>query len=65
MVDLHQPNMQPVCHIKKNIVYSGSKQNVLLTMVGGKVLYERGNFHIGEDPEAIYQKAARLIANLK
>ena len=28
MIDLHQPNMQPIHNIRKNLVYSGSKQNV-------------------------------------
>ncbi len=52
MIDLHQPNMQPLNNIEKNIVYSGSKQNVALTMIAGSVLYERGAFQIGDDPEA-------------
>ena len=61
MIDLHQPNMQPLNNIAKNIVYSGSKQNVKLTMVNGKILYEDGKFFIGEDPEAIYAKANEII----
>lgn len=61
MLDLHQPNMQPLNNIEKNIVYSGSKQNVKLTMVNGKVLYENGEFFIGEDPEKIYSEANAVI----
>ncbi len=61
MIDLHQPNMQPLNHIAKNIVYSGSKQNVKLTMIHGKVLYENGNYQIGMDPEEIYTKANEII----
>lgn len=34
LIDLNQPNMQPLNHITKNIVYSGSKQNVAMTMIG-------------------------------
>ncbi len=64
MIDLHQPNMQPLNNIAKNIVYSGSKQNVALTMVHGKILYENGEFFIGEDPEDIYRKANRIIERL-
>lgn len=41
VIDLNQPNMQPINNITKNLVYSGSKLNVLLTMVNGKILYER------------------------
>ena len=36
LIDLHQPNMQPVHNLKKNLVYSGSKQNVKMTMVAEK-----------------------------
>lgn len=62
ILDLHQPNMQPLNNIAKNIVYSGSKQNVLLTMVDGRILYERGTFHVGIDPEEVYAKANETIA---
>ena len=40
MIDMHRPNMQPENHIAKNLVYSGSKDNVKLTMIDGKILYE-------------------------
>ena len=49
MIDLKQPNMQPENNLVKNLVYSGSKQNVKLTMVNGRVLYENQNFDIGFD----------------
>ena len=65
VLDLHQPNMQPINSIVKNIVYSGSKQNVELTMVNGKILYEKGAFFIGEDPDEIYAKANRRMQELK
>lgn len=61
LIDLHQPNMQPINHIRKNLVYSGSKSNVVMTMIAGRILYEGGEFDIGEDPEAIYAKAAEII----
>lgn len=64
MLDLHQPNMQPLNHIVKNIVYSGSKQNVKMTMVNGRILYENGQFYVGEEPEEIYRRANAVIARL-
>lgn len=57
MIDLMQPNMQPLQNIEKNIVYSGSKQNVKMTMIGGKILYRDGMFHLDSTPEEIYRKA--------
>ncbi len=65
MIDLLQPNMQPENHIIKNIVYSGSKSNVALTMVNGKILYEAGKFNIGFDPLEIYAKANAIIRRMK
>ena len=61
VLDLNQPNMQPLNNIAKNIVYSGSKQNVVLTMVNGRILYENGAFDIGCDPEEVYRTAQRII----
>ena len=57
--------MQPLNNIEKNVVYSGSKQNVALTMIAGKILYERGEFHIGDDPERIYREATRIVRSMK
>ena len=65
ILDLKQPNMQPENNIIKNIVYSGSKQNVKLTMVNGKILYEDGNFEIGFAPEEIYRRANEIIGRMK
>ena len=69
MIDLNQPNMQPIHNIPKNIVYSGSKQNVIMTIVNGKILYENGVFFVSDSPESIYQKAEqikqRIIKNIK
>ena len=65
MIDLNQPNMQPVHNIPKNIVYAGSKQNVKMTMINGKVLYENGNFYIGTEPEEIYKKCNEISRKLE
>lgn len=65
MIDLQQPNMQPLNNITKNIVYSGSKQNVKMTMVDGKILYEDGVFYVGTAPEEIYAKVNESITRMK
>lgn len=64
MIDLNQPNMQPLNNIEKNIVYSGSKLNVKMTMIHGKILYEDGNFYLDEKPEDIYRKSNEIAARL-
>lgn len=65
LIDLNQPNMQPQNHILKNLVYSGSKQNVKMTMIDGKILYEDQTFDIGVSPEEIYQKANEVTKRVR
>ncbi|MCL2051666.1 MAG: amidohydrolase [Lachnospiraceae bacterium] len=64
LLDLNQPNMQPMNNIANNIVYSGSKQNVMMTMIHGRILYEKGEFLVG-DVADIYAKANGIINRVK
>lgn len=64
MIDLNMPNMQPINNIEKNIVYSGSKINVKMTMVNGKVLYQDGRFSCGVEPETVYAKVTEIKSRL-
>lgn len=64
ILDLHQPNMQPINNVAKNIVYSGSKFNVKCTMVNGKILYEDGHFHVGFEIEALYDEVQKRVERL-
>ena len=59
-LDLSRPNMQPINNIVNNIVYSGSKENVILTMINGKILYRDGKFLIKENINDIYDKCAKI-----
>jgi 5-methylthioadenosine/S-adenosylhomocysteine deaminase len=63
VIDLNQPNMQPQNALVKNLVYSGSKQNVKLAMVNGRVLYENGAYTT-LDIEKIYFEANTIIARM-
>ncbi len=65
MIDLFQPNMQPINNIAKNIVYSASKQNVKMTMIHGRILYRNGEFLLKDEPLAIYEKANEIINRLR
>ncbi len=65
VLDLRRPNMQPENNILKNIVYAGSKENVRLTMVDGRVLYERGGFFVGESAARIYEKAEAFMRKIR
>ena len=65
MIDLSRPSMQPINNIINNIVYSGSKDCVKMTMVNGKILYYNGEFLIDEKIEDIYRKVQELTEELK
>lgn len=64
VLDLNRPNMHPINNITKNIVYSGSKENVKLTMINGKILYENGEF-VGIDTDEIYRNAQKTTDRIK
>lgn len=63
VIDLDRPNMQPLNNIPNNIVYSGSKENVRLTMCAGKILYENGEFTT-IDTEKVYAEANLRIKRM-
>lgn len=44
VIDLRSVNMCPGFDVAGNLVYSADKQNVLMTMVDGRVLYRNGEF---------------------
>ena len=69
MVDVHAPNMRPLSDIKKNLVYSADSSNILMTIAGGKIVYENGKYDIGEDIDTILTQSEnckhRLIQEAK
>jgi 5-methylthioadenosine/S-adenosylhomocysteine deaminase len=65
MIDLKRPNMQPINNISKNLVYSGAKDDVKMTMVAGKILYMDGLFYVNEDVESIYKHAQEITERIK
>ena len=65
MIDLQRPSMQPINNILNNIVYSGSKDVIKMTMINGKILYFNGKFLIKESISDIYSKVQKLTEELK
>ena len=65
MIDMLKPNMQPVNNIINNIVYSGSNDNILMTMIAGNILYVNGSFKLNEDPLDIYEQANYIIKRIE
>ena len=64
LIDLKKPNMQPENNIVKNIVYSGSKENVALTMVRGKILYEKSRFNTVDEYE-VYDRCREIMGKFE
>ncbi len=64
MIDLSKPNMQPVLNIPNNIVYSGDKTNVKMTMIDGEILYYDGEF-LKADVTEIYRKVEEITERLR
>ena len=65
MIDLQNPAMQPLNNIAKNIVYSGSKDCVKMTMINGQILYYNHEFFLKESIDKIYAKAQEITERLK
>ena len=65
LIDLLKPNMQPINNIIYNLVYSGSIDNVLMTMIAGRILYVNGRFNVGKDPIDIYERANYIIRRIE
>ena len=63
-IDLHRPNMQPINNIISNLVYSGSKENVKMTMIDGKILYREGKFYTKQKAETIYNKCQKITEKI-
>lgn len=64
VIDMHRPSMQPINNITKNLVYSGGKDIVKMTMINGKILYNNGEFK-NIDIEKIYANAQAAIDRIR
>ena len=65
LIDLDKPDMRPLNDIPNNLVYAGSKLDVRMTMVEGKILYLDGQFDVGTPVEEIVAKAEEVTSRLK
>ena len=64
-IDLSRPNMQPLNNIVNNIVYSGSKENIKMTMIDGKILYRDGKFFTKEKLSTIYKRCQKITERIE
>ena len=64
MLDLSKPNMKQSNDIISNVVCYGKKDNVIMTMINGRILYENGVYNINDSIEEIYKKAEEISRRL-
>ncbi|MCD8203698.1 MAG: amidohydrolase family protein, partial [Coprobacillus sp.] len=64
-IDLTNPAMQPVNNIVNNLMLSGSKDCVKMTICNGRILYRDNKFYIDEDIDAVYKSAQEYSDELK
>ena len=62
LVDLDQPYYHPMTDLVHHIVYGGNSRDVEMTMVDGRVVYERGT-PIAEDLDAVCARIQDLWEN--
>jgi 5-methylthioadenosine/S-adenosylhomocysteine deaminase len=65
ILNVSTPNLTPLNDVYSSVVYSAGVQNVVLTMVDGKILYENGKYYLGESIEDILNEGKRAVKKLK
>lgn len=65
LLNLHGVNNATNINIKSNIVYASGTEDVLLTMINGKVLYENGHYFIDKSFNEIITHCNKIIDRLK
>ncbi len=66
MLSVKEPHCRPAQNISKDsLIYNFTSSDVVMTMCGGKILYENGVYNIGEDTEYIYSECEKRAKNIK
>lgn len=60
LIDITGLHHMPKNNLVSNLVYSAKSSDVYLTMVNGNILYENGQFNIGENLEVILDKCSQI-----
>ncbi len=60
-ISISEPNWQPHTDLVSHLVYAGSVNDVVMTMVAGNILYEKGSYYIGRPIEKIYSECQNAI----
>ncbi|MBE5738236.1 MAG: amidohydrolase [Clostridiales bacterium] len=63
-IDIHKPNMQPLNNIFNNLVNACESNNVIMTMVNGKIVYKDGQYYCNAVYEDVMNHCNKIIARL-
>jgi len=64
MIDVSRPNMQPLNDVFNNLVNACESNNVIMTMVDGKILYKDEKYYCNVDYEDIANHCNKIIARI-
>lgn len=64
MIDISRPNMQPINDIANNLVNACESNNVIMTMINGKVVYKDNEYYCNADYKDIVSHCNKIIARI-
>ena len=65
MIDLASLKMNKSDNFINKIVYNGKQENIKLTMINGKILYEDGKFYLNEPVDKINEKLEEISRRIE
>lgn len=64
MIDVHRPNMQPTNNVFNNLVNACESNNVVMTMIDGKIVYRNDKFYCNVDYNNIVNHCNKIIERI-
>ena len=64
VIDIHRPNMQPINDVYNNLVNACESNNVLMTMIDGKIVYKNDEYYCNASYLDIVEHCNRIIARI-
>ncbi|MBQ7351578.1 MAG: amidohydrolase [Clostridia bacterium] len=64
MIDVSRPNMQPLNDIYNNLVNACESNNVIMTMVNGKIVYKDDEYYCNADYRDIVDHCNKIITRI-
>ena len=65
MIDIHKPNMQPINDIYNNLVNACESNNVVMTIIDGKIVYKDDKYLNNVNYEEIASNCNRIINRIE